>query len=66
MDILGDDNFDKKDNINDNLFVVKMKLQEAEKTDSDATVISSPSISHSDDSLIGDIDNNGNNQFKIL
>jgi serine/threonine protein phosphatase PrpC len=66
LDILGDDNFDKKDNINDNLFVVKMKLQEAEKTDSDATVISSPSISHSDDSLIGDIDNNGNNQFKIL
>jgi len=56
----------KKNNINDNLYMVKMKLQEAEKTDSDATVISSPSISHSDDSLVGDINNNGTHQFKIL
>jgi len=66
LDILGDGNFDKNDNIDDGLYSVKMKLQDSDKTDSEATVVSSPSLIHSEDSSAGELENQEPHKFKIL
>jgi len=65
LDILGDGSFNKKDNIGENLYSVKMKLQDLDKTDSDATVVSSPSIIHSEASVV-ELVNEEQHKFKIL
>lgn len=66
IDILGDSHFDDKANMEDTLYSVKNKLNNADKSDSEATIVTSPRISDDSSNSSEEMINDGINKFKIL
>jgi len=66
IDILGDSHFDDKTNMEDTLYSVKNKLNNADKSDSEATIVTSPRISDDSSNTSEEMINDGINKFKIL